>query len=125
MKMKFALLCLTLLTVSCAMFTKARQSNAGKIEVGQSQAQVTALLGDPDKQMKEGEVDVWYYDIYSNDSSRLFPYTARFAKGVLKSFEKDEARGAEDEALRAQRKRAAPSLIDVTSGNGAPPIQGQ
>ncbi len=118
------LLILTGLAInSCAIFSKARVTNLPLVHFGQTPEQLVSTLGSPKKQLTQGKSDIWFYDIYSEDSSRVYPYTARFENGILTSFNADYGRGAEDRMLCEQRKKSNQEIWPIAGTNGAPELK--
>ncbi len=107
------------LFVGCANFSKARLSNLSAIKVGQAPAETTAALGQPSEKIKKGEAETWYYEIYSDDSSRTYPYKAVFQSGKLKSFEADYSRSAKNRELCRERKRSDQRFVQIHGVNNA------
>lgn len=139
------LICVAGLLSSCSSLTKSRIANVEKVQPGQTRLQVTEYVGKPDKKVVSGNFETWYYDIYADDNSRVYPYTAKFENGVLRAFFHDVASGAEDRDLREKRatskqgisedrefhqpvRGSAPSTdprgTPVSAPNGAPPLRG-
>lgn len=83
-----------LLLTSCALFSKAREENLPKVQVGQTQQELIEIMGEPDKRLTENNEEKWYYDVTSADNRRSDPYTAVFEKGLLKRWFFDTARNA-------------------------------
>lgn len=52
-------------------------------------AEVESILGKPKQRNVKGTIETWYYDVYSSDSFRTYPYVAIFESQALKSFNSD------------------------------------
>jgi hypothetical protein len=111
---------------SCGSLSKSRMANLHSIQTGQSRHQVISVIGKPKEQIVQGNIELWHYELFSDDSSRTYPYTAKFENNVLMSFDSDYSRDAEDRKLRGQRNSSNQTLFEfVRNGkNGAPPLQG-
>lgn len=107
---------------SCASLTRARLSQISSVHPGQSKSQVTSILGEPEQRVRNQNSEIWSYRVYSNDSSHVYFYAAKFENGSLRSFELNDARNTEDRALRDKRKNADQTVIDINGTNGSPPI---
>jgi hypothetical protein len=115
-----------IVTCSCANFSKARLANISQIREGQTPEEVHGVLGKPRQEFKQGSVNLWWYDIYSDDSSKQYPYTAKFENGKLKSFATDYNRSLEDLRLCERRRASNQTLFPLFWGhfaNGAPAMR--
>jgi outer membrane protein assembly factor BamE (lipoprotein component of BamABCDE complex) len=115
---------IALILNSCASLTKARLANISQIHPGQSTEEVKSILGSPKQRIANGKLEIWYYEVYSDDSSRVYSYSAKFENEVLKKFEADDSRMAEDRKLREQRANSNQAIIPLVGPNGSPPLLG-
>jgi hypothetical protein len=90
--------------------------------------QVTGILGEPVSRSVKGDQAIWYYNVYSDDNTDRYPYTAVFKNGVLTSFVFDTDRNKNDANLFEKRMKSdqtlPPTLFFRTGPNGSPPLQG-
>jgi outer membrane protein assembly factor BamE (lipoprotein component of BamABCDE complex) len=99
---------------SCALFSKSRQENISKVQIGQTKIEIVEILGEPEKQSTAGGEEKWYYDIITSDQRRTDPYTAIFENGVLKRWYFDTARNGPPEPPSHGKRRS--SKHDGTTG---------
>ncbi len=122
--MKLFMISILFLATACGTFSKSTLKQARLVKPGQSQQDVLETLGRPNAVQKTApDQETWLYDIYSDDSSKTYPYSATIRKGTLVSFEPDTGRGREYEEL-CQKRNAANKDGLLTRNNGAPDLNG-
>lgn len=120
---KFLCLFTGVVFVGCASFSKARVGNLPLVHPEQTPAEFTEAMGSPAEKIKKGDAETWYYELYSDDSSRTYPYKADFQAGKLKSFEADYSRSAKARELCRLRKKGDQSFVQLHGYNGAPEVK--
>lgn len=103
---------LAILVSACALFSKAREENLAKVQVGQSESEVIAAIGEPSDKSPSGKTELWHYDIISADERTYYPYTGHFENGKLTSWFFDTARTGKpstEQPGRRERSKRAPS----------------
>ena len=112
-----------LLVAGCVHATKATDSNRALVRIGQSPSQLEALLGAPKTTQRRDDRLIWRYELFSDDSSRLYPYVAVFINGRLERFEFDTNNSIEDTNLREKRRKADQFIFFPGAGpDGSAPI---
>jgi outer membrane protein assembly factor BamE (lipoprotein component of BamABCDE complex) len=101
---KFSIAMVSLLLASCALFSKAKQENVSKIQIGQTKNEVLEILGEPESQSVSGREEKWHYEIITSDERRTDPYTAIFEDGTLKQWYFDTARNTPEPAARGNKR---------------------
>lgn len=108
---------------ACANLSKAKLSKIHAVREGQSPDELTEVLGSPAHRSSISNKVVWYYDIYAEDSSKTYPYTAEFQNNKLTKFIADQSRNAKDRLLCVQRKKSDQTVFEFAGKNGAPEIR--
>lgn len=94
--------------------------NLEKVRVGQTTEQVRSAIGKPEAQKAEGAQEIWDYDIYSEDGRTIYPYRARFEKGVLVSITPDSLRNKEARLLKEDRSSSKQFIFKHTTKESDP-----
>jgi len=104
--MRLCILLIFLCLTSCALFSKAREENLRKVQIGQSQAEVIEAIGEPSEKSEPGNSEQWLYEITSGDQKSSYPYTADFENGKLVRWYFDSARVGHSTQSSGRGKRA-------------------
>ena len=86
----------SVLISACSSFSQSREQNLYQVHIGQSKAELRAALGAPVKEIVEGSTERWFYEVYSSDNRKIYPYTATFENGNLAKWDFDTARTKEN-----------------------------
>lgn len=116
------LLLILIFAISCATISKSTLNNLPAVQVNQTTGELTSIIGGPTKKVVKGKQELWFYDLYSSDNARVYPYTAVIEGGRVKSFNADYSRSKETRELCRERKKSNQDLVQVTGYNGAPAV---
>jgi outer membrane protein assembly factor BamE (lipoprotein component of BamABCDE complex) len=112
MKKLGPVLCLILICFvgsACSIFSKAREENLNQVQLGQTKAELIALIGEPSDKSEPGTTERWYYEVTSRDEKRSDPYTAVFENDKLKNWYFDAARVEKRSSQPAKGRRSKAS----------------
>lgn len=95
---------------ACSSFSQSREQNLYQVHIGQSKAELRAALGKPTKEVVEGSTERWFYEVYSADNRKIYPYTATFENGNLAKWDFDTARTKENQQDAEIRRPSSQKL---------------
>jgi hypothetical protein len=95
---------------ACASFTKSREGNLTLASKAHTRAELVDVFGEPKDRETRGDVEFWYYKVYSNDSLRTYPYTAKLQGDKVLDFYSDTSHEtAEEREDRMRRQDRGPT----------------
>lgn len=133
-------LALMWLMMSCATFglTLSTEGNLNKLKKFKTPPQpidVIEVMGEPSQKERSGEIEIWSYEVMSDDRKNFYPHVLIFKNGLLQDIRFDTDRGKSHQQLIEERSHAKEDCgwfftrcpeggpQPLYNGNGAPPLQ--